>query len=89
MINGIGLNNDAMVADGSAVGSNATDRALLDFLIGRSQLDFDTNTITEKQQFNSATKFASITTKDGKTYIKGAPAFILNDCCLLYTSRCV
>jgi len=80
MINGIGLNNDAMVADGNAVGSNATDRALLDFLIGRSQLDFDTNTITEKQQFNSATKFASVTTKDGKTYIKGAPEFILNDC---------
>ena len=80
MINGIGLNNDAMVADGSAVGSNATDRALLDFLIGRSQLDFDTNKITEKQQFNSATKFASVTTKDGKTYIKGAPEFILNDC---------
>ena len=80
IINGIGLNNDAMVADGNAVGSNATDRALLDFLIGRSQLDFDTNTITEKQQFNSATKFASVTTKDGKIYIKGAPEFILNDC---------
>ena len=80
MINGIGLNNDAMVADGNAVGSNATDRALLDFLIGRSQLDFDTNIITEKQQFNSATKFASVTTKYGKTYIKGAPEFILNDC---------
>ena len=80
MINGIGLNNDAMVADGNAVGSNATDRALLDFLIGRSQLDFDTNIITEKQQFNSATKFASVTTNDGKTYIKGAPEFILNDC---------
>lgn len=80
MINGIGLNNDAMVADGNAVGSNATDRTLLDFLIGRSQLDFDTNIITEKQQFNSATKFASVTTKYGKTYIKGAPEFILNDC---------
>lgn len=80
MINGIVLNNDAMVADGNAVGSNATDRALLDFLIGRSQLDFDTNIITEKQQFNSATKFASVTTKYGKTYIKGAPEFILNDC---------
>ena len=80
IINGIGLNNDAMVADGNAVGSNATDRALLDFLIGRSQLDFDTNTITEKQQFNSATKFASVTTNNGKTYIKGAPEFILNDC---------
>lgn len=80
MINGIGLNNDAMIADGNAVGSNATDRALLDFLIGRDNLDFDTNTINEKQQFNSATKFASVTTNDGKTYIKGAPEFILNDC---------
>lgn len=80
IINGIGLNNDAIVADGNAVGSNATDRALLDFLIGRSQLDFDTNTITEKQQFNSTTKFASVTTNNGNTYIKGAPEFILNDC---------
>lgn len=80
LINGIGLNNDAMIADGNAVGSNATDRALLDFLIGRDSLNFDTNSITEKQQFNSATKFASVTTNDGKTYIKGAPEFILNDC---------
>lgn len=80
MINGIGLNNDAMIADGNAVGSNATDRALLDFLIGRDSLNFDTNSITEKQQFNSATKFASVTTNGGKTYIKGAPEFILNDC---------
>ena len=80
MINGIGLNNDAMIADGNAVGSNATDRALLDFLIGRDNLNLDTNSITEKQQFNSATKFASVTTNDGKTYIKGAPEFILNDC---------
>ena len=80
MINGIGLNNDAMVADGSAVGSNATDRALLDFLIARDSLDFDTTTITEKEQFNSATKFASVTVDSGKTYIKGAPEFILGDC---------
>ena len=80
MINGIGLNNDAMVADGTAVGSNATDRALLDFLITRDSLDFDTTTITEKEQFNSATKFASVTVDSGKTYIKGAPEFILGDC---------
>ena len=80
MINGIGLNNDAMVADGTAVGSNATDRALLDFLITRDSLDFDTTTITEKEQFNSATKFASVTVDSGKTYIKGAPEFILSDC---------
>ena len=80
MINGIGLNNDAMVADGSAVGSNATDRALLDFLIARDSLDFDATTITEKEQFNSATKFASVTVDSGKTYIKGAPEFILSDC---------
>ena len=75
MINGIGLNNDAMVADGTAVGSNATDRALLNFLIARDSLDFDTTTITEKEQFNSATKFASVTVDSGKTYIKGAPEF--------------
>ena len=80
MINGIGLNNDAMIADGTAVGSNATDRALLDFLITRDSLDFDTTTITEKEQFNSATKFASVTVDSGKTYIKGAPEFILGDC---------
>ena len=80
MINGIGLNNDAMIADRTAVGSNATDRALLDFLITRDSLDFDTTTITEKEQFNSATKFASVTVDSGKTYIKGAPEFILGDC---------
>ena len=80
MINGIGLNNDAMIADGTAVGSNATDRALLDFLITRDSLDFDTTTITEKEQFNSATKFASVTVDSGKIYIKGAPEFILGDC---------
>ena len=50
VIHGIGLNNDANVADGIAVGSNATDRTLLDFLINRNLLDFDTNTIAEKEQ---------------------------------------
>ena len=80
MINGIGLNNDANVADGVAVGSNNTDRALLDFLIGRELLEFDTNDIVEKEQFNSAKKYASILTKSGVRYIKGAPEFILDDC---------
>ena len=80
VIHGIGLNNDANVADGIAVGSNATDRALLDFLINRNLLDFDTNTIAEKEQFNSAKKYASVTTKSGEIYIKGAPEFILDDC---------
>ena len=80
VIHGIGLNNDANIADGIAVGSNATDRALLDFLINRNLLDFDTNTIAEKEQFNSAKKYASVTTKSGETYIKGAPEFILDDC---------
>ena len=80
VIHGIGLNNDANVADGIAVGSNATDRTLLDFLINRNLLDFDTNTIAEKEQFNSAKKYASVTTKSGEIYIKGAPEFILDDC---------
>ena len=80
VIHGIGLNNEANIADGIAVGSNATDRALLDFLINRNLLDFDTNTIAEKEQFNSAKKYASVTTKSGEIYIKGAPEFILDDC---------
>lgn len=34
----------------------------------------------KKDTFNSATKFASVTVDSGKTYIKGAPEFILGDC---------
>lgn len=75
----VGLNNDALLADGEAVGSNATDRALLEFLVKSKKNDVNKDVITEKEQFDSAKKFASVTTKDGVRYVKGAPEFILND----------
>lgn len=80
IINGIGLNNDSNVSDdGRAVGSNNTDRALLNYLIQSKQLDFNRDSIIEKEEFNSALKFATVTTEDGTKYIKGAPEFILKD----------
>lgn len=73
----LALNNDAMYSDGKAIGSNATDRALLDFLIKSNKHTIDKSVIAEKEQFDSAKKYASVTLNDGTKYIKGAPEFIL------------
>ena len=79
IINSMGLNNDSIVsADNKAVGSNSTDKALLDYLISKKELDYDVEVITEKTPFNSANKYASIKTKDGVEYIKGAPEILLS-----------
>lgn len=79
-IKGMGLNNDANVSGERSIGSNGTDRALLDYLITNDALSFNREDIVSKEAFSSATKFASVTTKDGVTYIKGAPEFIMKDC---------
>lgn len=90
-INGIGLNNDAIVGDDNgkqtAIGSNSTDRALLNYLIANDALTFDNNTIIHKKAFSSATKYASVSTKDGCTYIKGAPEFLINENCTKYLDK--
>lgn len=79
IINSMGLNNDSIVsADNKAVGSNSTDKALLDYLISKKEVDYDVEVITEKTPFNSANKYASIKTKDGVEYIKGAPEILLS-----------
>lgn len=81
IVNGIGLNNDAAISsDGEAIGSNSTDRALLSFLAGQKELGFNKDSIASRKAFSSATKFASVTTKDGVTYIKGAPEYLLDGC---------
>lgn len=79
VVNGVGLNNDALLSEGKAIGSNATDRALLEFLIKSNKHEIDRDVITEKEQFDSAKKYAAVSTKDGARYIKGAPEFILKD----------
>lgn len=82
IIEGIGLNNDSNVIEDSngkhAAGSNNTDRALLNFLISTDELSFNPDSVVEKEEFNSANKFASVTLSDGTKYIKGAPEFILD-----------
>lgn len=84
LINGIGLNNDAFISEGKAIGSNSTDRALMTFLINNNATQFDTNKVIEKKAFSSATKFASVSTSDNITYIKGAPELLINDKCKYY-----
>lgn len=84
IINGMGLNNDAFTSEGHAIGSNSTDRALLEYLILNNCLSFNSEEIVSKKAFSSATKFASVSTRQGITYIKGAPEFLLNDKCKYY-----
>ena len=62
------LNNDSTYSNEthSAIGSNATDRALKEFIRENSN-----ETILNKESFTSEKKYSSVTTKD-KTYIKGA-----------------
>ena len=79
IINSMGLNNDSIVsADNKAVGSNSTDKALLDYLISKKELGYNVDEVVEKTPFNSANKYASIKTKDGVEYIKGAPEILLS-----------
>lgn len=81
-IKGIGLNNESMVSsDNQAIGSNGTDRALLNYLIEKElHLDLDQASIIERVNFNSATKFASVKLNDGTTFVKGAAEIIHGNC---------
>lgn len=87
VINGIGLNNGSFVSEGKAIGSNSTDRALMEHLIANECVSFNTEDITSKKEFSSATKFASVSTKHGFTYIKGAPEYLINDKCKYYIDK--
>lgn len=74
----MGLNNDAQVIDGKALGSNGTDRALLQYLIDNDLLGgVDKSRIVEKEQFTSTNKYASVTTDVGIKYLKGAAEVLL------------
>ena len=87
IVNGMGLNNDSFVSDGKAIGSNSTDRALLEYLMNHNCTSYNKDEIAEKKAFSSATKFASVTTKGGITYIKGAPEYLINDKCKYYLDK--
>mgnify|MGYP004593807921 CR=1 FL=1 len=84
MIVGIGLNNSASYSDGSIIGGNSTDRALMSFLIaGNAINNMARQDVTDFNAFDSAKKYSTvtITSKDEAiTYIKGAPEKIIDRC---------
>ncbi|MEY8380096.1 calcium-translocating P-type ATPase, PMCA-type [Ileibacterium valens] len=79
LINGIGLNNDAISSDGKAIGSNGTDRALMNYLISLQEDSIDRSVIIEKEPFDSQKKFSKVILQDC-SYLKGAPDFFIDQC---------
>ena len=82
IVNATGLNNEAVItSEKVAAGSNGTDRALMTYIIENGhEKAFDVSQIVERKPFSSATKFASITLKDGTVYTKGAAEVIQKKC---------
>lgn len=81
---GIGLNNSSSYSNGSIIGGNSTDRALMSFLVDAG---VDANVAREDVRnfnaFDSAKKYSTVTINhNGKvvTYIKGAPERIIARC---------
>lgn len=81
---GAGVNNSAVASEGTVIGGNSTDRALMSFLIdGNADKKIDKSNILAFDAFNSEKKYSSVTISDkgNKTvYIKGAPEKILCRC---------
>ncbi len=84
VITGIGINNSATVSNGTVIGGNSTDRALMSFLMNENAVtDLTKEDVRNFNAFDSAKKFSSVTIeKEGKsiTYIKGAPEKIIDRC---------
>ena len=84
VITGIGVNNSAVASNGTVIGGNSTDRALMAFLMDENAVTKVTKEdVRNFNAFDSNKKSSSVTiTRDGKTvtYIKGAPERIIDKC---------
>ena len=84
IITGVGVNNSAVASNGSVIGGNSTDRALMSFLMDANAVTKITkDDVRNFNAFDSNKKSSSVTiTRDGKTmtYIKGAPEKIIDKC---------
>ena len=84
VIVGIGLNNSASYSEGSVIGGNSTDRALMNFLVDSQSADhLERDNVIAFNAFNSTKKCSSIVMKTANgvmTYIKGAPERLLDRC---------
>lgn len=77
------INNEGSIsADGRAVGGNATDRALLDFIMPHFR-DVPGLPVRQSIPFDSARKFSGVSVTDGSRtlrLVKGAPELIFQGC---------
>ncbi len=84
VITGIGVNNSAVLSEGTVIGGNSTDRALMSFVSqSHAEGDLAKSDVKEFNAFDSNKKMSSVTvTRDGKsiTYVKGAPEKIIDRC---------
>ena len=84
ILTGIGVNNSASVSNGSIIGGNSTDRAMMTFLMdSKLENKMNKSEVRSFDAFDSAKKYSSVTIeRNGETlsYIKGAPEKILDRC---------
>ena len=84
VITGVGVNNSAIASNGTIIGGNSTDRALMSFLVDAKVTDkMAREDVKNFNAFDSNKKYSSVTlNRDGKvvTYIKGAPEKIIDKC---------
>lgn len=84
VITGIGINNSAVASNGTVIGGNSTDRALMSFLVSSDAVSsMSKEDVKSFNAFDSNKKSSSVTiTHDGKsvTYVKGAPEKIIEKC---------
>ena len=71
------LNTDARIENGTIMGGNSTDRAILEWFANEEISDIE---ITEKQHFSSDKKSSLISMKNGKVILKGAAEMIISLC---------
>ena len=70
-------NNASMISDTKIIGSNSTDRAIMEFI----NIDKKINAqVIAKTPFDSEKKYSSVTLSDGTILIKGAMEVILSRC---------
>ena len=75
----IGKNTAAMFdANGSVIGGNPTDKALLTFLTKDEANKFESVQIKNTQEFNSKNKYSAAELQNGMTVYKGAPERLLD-----------
>ncbi len=84
VITGVGVNNSAAAVDGSIIGGNSTDRALMSFLVSSGAADkISREDVESFHSFDSNKKSSSVTLSRGGrrvTYVKGAPEKIIEKC---------